>query len=131
MDKIPRPKLEFIGDGTAHMIEDFEWDGGCCPKDFITDGLSVFKAGRFYASPFGPGLRAGLLHDADYFFLDKTRKEADDLFYNRLILLGYRRSKAYMMWVGVRIGGWRTWAKHAKGKAARELEEPKETENGL
>ena len=50
----------------------------------FTDGLSMFKAGRFYANPFGPGLRAGLLHDADYFFQDKTRKEADALFYQRL-----------------------------------------------
>ena len=123
MSKIPRPKLEFLGDGTARMLEDFKWDAGVCPVGFITDGLSMFKAGRFYANPFGPGLRAGLLHDADYFFQDKTRKEADALFYKRLVMLGYRRSKAYMMWVGVRSGGGRAWNQHTRERDAAKAKE--------
>ena len=108
----PNPVLEFFGDGSARLFRDFRWDGGVAPKGFITDGLSVFKAGRFYANPFGPGLRAGVLHDVDYAEQDKTRREADDLFYARLVMLGYRRSKAYMMWLSVRSGGWRAWNQH-------------------
>ena len=112
--KSANPVLEFLGDGSARLVNDFERYGDAVPAGFITDGISVGKAGRFYASPFGPGLRAALLHDYDYAIQDKTRKEADDLFYWRLLSLGYRPSKAYVMWMFVRIGGWKAWRDHEK-----------------
>ena len=118
------PVLEFFRDGSACLARDFVWGGVTVPAGFVTDGLSVFKAGRWYASPYGPGLRAGLLHDYDYLAQDKSRKEADDLFYHRLISLGYRRSKAYVMWMFVRIGGWKAWRDHDRGGGVASRRQP-------
>ena len=114
MSKIPNPKLEFLPDETAKLLEDFVWDGAHVPTGFVTDGESVPRFLWSWARPFGRGLRAAIPHDADYRFQTRPRKEADGLFYSRHLLLKVRKSKSFALWAGLRIGGWWTWRKRRK-----------------
>ena len=42
-DDFPSITLEHFIDGTARVVEDFDWDGAHVPAGFITDGQSVPK----------------------------------------------------------------------------------------
>ena len=112
--KIPDPKFEFIDGHTLRLAEPYSWDGATVPRGFETDGASIPRAFWIYVHPFYDGLRAALLHDQDYRVQDKTRKEADALFYRRLVMLGIRRSKAWVLWLALRAGGGRAWKQRAR-----------------
>ena len=114
MENIPNPKLEFLPDETAKLLEDFIWDGAHVPAGFVTDGESVPRFLWSWQRPFGRGLRAAIPHDADYRFQTRLRKEADHKFYDRHILLGVGKGKSYTLWLGLRLGGWVTWRKRRK-----------------
>lgn len=65
-----------------------------------------------YAILAGYGMRAAILHDWEYTYQYYNRKQCDSLFYYALRSGdGVARWRAFIFWVGVRIGGWRAWSR--------------------
>ena len=77
---------------------------------FETDGASVPRVFWAYASPFA-GLHAPavILHDALYTAHWERRKDSDEVFYEAMLSLGIRKSKAWLMYRSVRVGGGFAW----------------------
>ncbi len=116
---LPNPKFEFLDGGHIKLLENFAWGLERVPAGFICDGSSVPRVLHSYVRPFGDGLRAALFHDQDYRAQQVTRAVADARFHHRLKLIGMRKSKAWVVWAGVRAGGWVTWKKHKAVLAAK------------
>ena len=117
----PSITLEHFIDGTARVVEDFDWDGAHIPAGFITDGQSVPKIFHAYARPFGPGLWPALPHDYDYYTQEREQVEADGLFRQRELLIETRPSKAWWLWKVLRLFGRKAWNQRTKEKEAREM----------
>lgn len=79
------------------------------PAGFITDLASVPRLPFAYLLAGGIGHAAAVLHDWLYSCHAVDRKTADNLFYEALVALGISRWRAYLMWIGVRAGGWASW----------------------
>ena len=78
---------------------------------WYTDGASIPRLLRWYADPFGgPYAAAAVLHDALYRSQLLTRVESDQVFRAAMIDAGVRRAQAWVLWAGVRIGGWMAWS---------------------
>ena len=90
------------------------------PAGFITDLASVppLVPGVVRALFRGPleTATAAILHDYLYATGVVSRRKADALFYEALIATGETRTGAYLMWLGVRVGGWSSWRKHRARK---------------
>ena len=88
---------------------------------FVTDGASVPRLFWAYASPFsGAHAPAAVLHDALYsshYALD--RDVCDQIFYEALLSLPVRRTKAWAMYRSVRAGGWIAWKNKQNGDLIR------------
>lgn len=85
------------------------------PKGFTCDGASIPRILWAWSPPTGLALRAAVIHDWRYW----THDPPDRLFADREFLVnlrdsGMRRTQAWLHFVGLRLGGWITWA---KGKA--------------
>jgi hypothetical protein len=83
------------------------------PAGFVTDFASIqvlHNAFLFvlFALVAGYGNYAATVHDWLYFGGQVSRKEADAILYRALRAEGVARWRAYLFWLGVRIGG----AKH-------------------
>ena len=83
------------------------------PAGFVTDFASIqvlHNAFLFvlFALVSGYGNYAATVHDWLYFGGQLSRKEADAVLYRALRAEGVARWRAYLFWLGVRIGG----AKH-------------------
>lgn len=77
------------------------------PKGYTSDGMSC---PRFFWRMLSPQLDFVTLgpsieHDYRYENHIGTRKECDDDYYDRLVENGFPKWKAYLVWIGVRIGG--------------------------
>lgn len=80
------------------------------PEGFVTDLASVPRYVPFaYAQLAGLGRSAAVIHDILYTYHVTTRKMADDVLYEALLVLGVPKAKAWAMWAGVRIGGGSHW----------------------
>lgn len=79
------------------------------PEGFITDLASVPRIPLAYELLSGIGRSAAVIHDAAYTYHFTTRKTADDILYEALLLLGVPKWKAMAMWLGVRVGGGSHW----------------------
>ncbi len=119
-------KPQFIGEPDVHWLPDgklkldrpllyislsgriFE-----VPAGFITDLASVprFLPGLVQALFRGPlqTASAAILHDWLYEQGRVPRSEADALFWEALRAEGERPVGAWVMWAGVRLGGWFRW----------------------
>lgn len=86
------------------------------PANFITDLASIPRLLWVWFPPHDSRVVApSILHD--YFYSGETkvsRKFADDVFYNHMLVEGFPRYKAWLFWSGVRIFGW--WS-FKKGKS--------------
>lgn len=60
------------------------------------------------------GNRAAVIHDYLYQYGSLTRKQADDVFYRALRADGVARWRAWILWMGVRIGGSHYYKKESK-----------------
>ena len=91
---------------------------------FKTDGASVPRLFWAYASPFaGAHTAAVILHDALYAsHCQNDRGFCDKLFYEALLTLPMRSSKAWAMYQSVRLGGKRAW----KEKSFREIQKARQ-----
>jgi hypothetical protein len=95
------------------------------PVGYKTDLASVPRIPFIYARYGGKAREAAVIHDWLY---DKcvsgiTRKEADWVFHAVMELTNdpCKRSQRYMMWLGVRIGGWRGWNTDSSAKCKGEV----------
>lgn len=84
------------------------------PEGFITDGASVPRPLWWLYPPFGDDYEAGAtLHDYLYRFAEDfdgmTRAQADFLLWESSIAAGFRATGARVIWLGVRVGGWKPW----------------------
>lgn len=94
------------------------------PIGFITDGASIPKIfWSLVGSPFtGLYRRAALIHDYLYFTQTTKRSYADKVFLEAMKVLGVSWWKRRLMWVAVRVGGWRPWNKHRLTKKSNGIE---------
>lgn len=86
------------------------------PTGFDTDFASVPKPFRNLVPRWSKTTRPAVLHDFLYATQPPgvTRSVADDLFYEALLNSGVGGVGAWLMWLGVHLGGW--WAWHEKRK---------------
>ncbi len=83
------------------------------PKGFRTDLASVPRAvpgvlRLFFRGPLQTAW-AAILHDWLYRMKEVARRIADAMFYEALRATGESTVGAWMMWLGVRSGGWWAW----------------------
>lgn len=79
------------------------------PKGFVTDLASTPRIIWAFIPPFGLHAAAAVLHDYGYGVKDRSRSEYDRIFREAMLVLGVRKSKAYVMWLAVRLFGWAAW----------------------
>ena len=72
-------------------------------------GTLGFGVLALYASVVGYGHAAATIHDRLYFTAELSRKAADQVFLNALRSSGIARWRAWLMWAGVRLGGFRRY----------------------
>jgi hypothetical protein len=117
--------VEYIDGKRWRLRETFSWfeadltDDGVTvhvPAGFITDFASIPRVlwswlpPSYYAKP-------AILHDYLYFAgkvgdLVVTRAQADKSFRDALKETGVNAARRWVMWLGVRTGGWKTWNKY-------------------
>lgn len=85
------------------------------PSGFTTDGASIPRLfWRVIDTPFSPDIiAAAIIHDSLYSTGCVSRKVADEEFSRRLKEKN-GRIKSFLMWIGVRLGGWLCFNKKAK-----------------
>lgn len=83
------------------------------PIGFVTDLASVPRIFRSLYSVHGEHTQAAVIHD--YLYSERngdkrfTRKESDQIFHEAMLELGVRKTKAYLMYLAVRVGGRLVW----------------------
>lgn len=88
------------------------------PAGFVSDCASIPRLlWGVIGNPFDSRWRRqSVLHDYLYAEQPVPRKAADLMFRDALLSGGLRPAKAWVMYIGVRIGGWLAWSR--KGKPA-------------
>jgi hypothetical protein len=105
-------KVEVLQSGKRtyfRLIEPVTIAGFIIPTGFDTDFASVPRSFWNILPPIGKHNRAALLHDYMYVNNIGTRKFADNVFFNVMIQDGVNIIQAYVMYLGVRIGGRKWW----------------------
>jgi len=97
---------------TFHLGSKYSKDYIHVPAGFITDFASVPWFLWAWLPYWGRYGKAAVLHDHIYQTHSRTRKEADDIFYEAMLVGGTKHWKARVMYLGVRWFGWLSW----KGK---------------
>ncbi|MDP4487258.1 DUF1353 domain-containing protein [Pseudoalteromonas piscicida] len=95
MSQLPQPKLEFIGNGKARVLEPIKHKYGEVAAGFVTDGFSVPRFLWWFHNPFGDGLLAAIIHDDE---LRKRNPHAHQYFREYLQLGGVSKFKAHIMY---------------------------------
>lgn len=85
------------------------------PRGFITDLASIPRPLRGLLNQNGKSRRPAVLHDFLYCVQSMTRAQADALFLEALKAAKVNAAVRYVMWAGVRAGGWAYWSKRAGG----------------
>ena len=83
---------------------------------FVTDGASVPRGLWNVLPPFGRYSQAALLHDWLYYSGEYTRAAADRLFLDAMRSCGVPLWKRWVMYSGVRMGGWVAWNRYRSGQ---------------
>lgn len=86
-------------------------NGDCytIPEGFVTDFASVPRCLWWLLPPMGRYGKAALLHDWLYSVRTTSRKEADEIFLDAMLMMGVRKLIALAMFVAVRLFGWTRW----------------------
>lgn len=79
------------------------------PRGFVTDFASVPQFLWSWLPYWGKYGKAAIIHDYIYQTHCKTRKEADLIFREAMIVAGTPRWKAQLMYLGVHWFGWIAW----------------------
>ncbi len=80
------------------------------PAGYETDLLSMRTWHRLLLTDYEQATEASVLHDYLYDYPSlRTRAEVDGLFLREMTERGVGRYSRTIMWLGVRLGGWRKW----------------------
>lgn len=111
--------LEPFGVYSAVLDDEFEVAAG-----FDFDGESIPMAARWLVKPFGQSKRGACVHDwlyrhggyyrADGFFVRVSRKKADAVYHELVMLKGLPGWRANMRWGVLRLVGWKAWNANQK-----------------
>lgn len=92
------------------------------PRGFVTDFASM-PLGVVFKSPGGKWDKPAIVHDVLYkrgwINYEKvrrsiTRKEADAIFLEAMEVAGVPSATRIVIYLGVRVGGWKAWNEHRK-----------------
>ena len=86
------------------------------PAGFKTDLASIPQALWNVLPPVGRYDRAAVVHDFLYRNNGVTRKQADDVLLEAMEVLGVRATQRWVIYAGVRLGGWKPWSNYRNGK---------------
>lgn len=111
-----------VGTDTDEWILDedlvYETDKGDMirvPAGFNTDLASIPRALHAVIPLNGKHRKAAVVHDYLYVIQDRSRAEADNIFLEAMRTSGVRYTQRYVMYWGVRAGGWAPWGKRKNG----------------
>lgn len=79
------------------------------PAGFVTDLASVPRLPITYFLAGGLAHAAAVVHDWLYTSHELTRAQADAVFREAAQACGVGAWRAWIMWLGVRVGGWAAW----------------------
>lgn len=82
------------------------------PEGFVTDFASVPRIPLAFLLTGDSAHEAAVVHDWLYRENTVTRELADKIFQEAAHVSGEPGWKAWLMWVGVRVGGWVAWNDH-------------------
>jgi len=116
-----RVEVPLHDDGKRVLLADLRFYGNgsyvCIPAGFETDYASVPRLLWNILPPTGPWTYPSVLHDwlyanagIDWY----DREEADNAFLEAMLAVGVGKLRAYVMWAGVRLGGWKPWNKYTR-----------------
>ncbi len=94
------------------LNKDYTYNGIKIPKGFATDLASVPTLLWWYCSP-SEIAEAAILHDYLYHTRMYSRKKCDQILYE-CVKKTTRKSKAYMIYLAVRLGGGASYGKERK-----------------
>lgn len=114
-------KGRYIGGGRWKLTAPFEYHSKKygifkVPEFFISDGASIPKfafsliGGRWT----GKYVEASIIHDYLYFTQTTKRSYADRVFLEGMKILGVGWLKRRVMYLAVRVWGWKPWNKHKR-----------------
>lgn len=104
----------YEGEPSYQLVEPWMfWHGVnfTVPKGFVCDGASIPRVLWDWKPPDGTHRAAALAHD--WLYVNKgispvvTRRECDEVFLE--LLRKASVDQAWLLWLGVRIGGWKVW----------------------
>lgn len=92
------------------VLEDDEFGEITVPKGFVTDYASVSVLQNLVLAPIfvlvaDYGNKASTVHDMLYSQAKLSRKECDQVLYRALLAEGLEKWRAYLFYLGVRVGG--------------------------
>lgn len=86
------------------------------PAGFVTDFASSPPPVWWLIPPWGRYGKAAVVHDYLYLTKTRTRKDADDIFREAMIVLRVAPVRVFLMYWAVRLFGWPAW--HYRGEDA-------------
>ena len=92
-----------------HIGSEYSNDCVQVPAGFVTDFASVPWPLWSFLPYWGKYGKAAVLHDYIYQTQSRTRKEADEIFHEAMLVSGTKPWKARVMYWGVRIFGFLAW----------------------
>ncbi len=79
------------------------------PAGFVTDFASTPSPIWWLIPPWGKYGKAAVVHDYLYLVKTRTRKEADGIFREAMVVLGVPEWQVFVMYWAVRAFGWPAW----------------------
>lgn len=120
-----------LGPRRYMLLADFKWQGVTVPRGFITDAASIPRFAWWWTRPEGVW-PAALIHDWRFNQCGElgalTIKEANIELYENVMALGYRKSKAWVVWSGPSLWGKSIWNRYLRLKASARIGMKKEQE---
>ena len=116
--------VRLLDDGRWILVEPFSYEIGdkgsgiliSVPAGFVTDFASVPRILRWLIDTVGTHGKAAVLHDYLYSRGVPTRLIADAVFLEAMGVLGVPCLRRWLMFHGVRCGGWYAWRKHRRSR---------------
>lgn len=84
------------------------------PEGFVTDFASVPRIPLAFLLTGDSAHEAAVVHDFAYSRQNITRSLADAVFREAMQVTGEPGWKSWLMWAGVRLGGWIAWGNHQR-----------------
>lgn len=79
------------------------------PTGFVTDFASTPPPIWWLIPPWGKYGKAAVVHDYLYLVKTRTRKEADGIFREAMVVLGVPEWQVFVIYWAVRLFGWPAW----------------------